>query len=216
MMNRLLAPPETVGLLPYGAAVVPVRAGEWPRQLTLDGSPVRLPDAAEQAEAARFFAKVVADPRPGGCRHWIGAIGDDGYGRFRAGRGPTSRTVRAHRWAHEYASGLRPLRWPLLHSCDETGCVAVEHLLVGSPAQNVAQMHGRGRGGRRHVGLLARERGLRGGVDLARLGVHREPVRNHTGPSNCQGQSLLVGRDRELRSLKRVLTSSRTTPDNRR
>jgi hypothetical protein len=57
MMNRLLAPPETVGLLPYGAAVVPVRAGEWPRQLTLDGSPVRLPDAAEQAEAARFFAK---------------------------------------------------------------------------------------------------------------------------------------------------------------
>lgn len=50
----------------------------------------------------------------------------------------------------EFASGLRPARLPLLHTCDETGCVALDHLVVGTPAQNVAEMHRRGRGWRRH------------------------------------------------------------------
>ena len=145
--------------------MVPLRAGEWPQQLTLDGSRPRSSRMAAEEEAARFFAKVVADPRPGGCEHWVGALGADGYGRFQAGTGPTSQTVRAHRWAYEYASGLRPLRWPLLHSCDETGCVAVAHLLVGSPAQNVAEMHRRGRGWRRHTGRTD----LRGPAGRARV-----------------------------------------------
>jgi hypothetical protein len=71
--------------------------GERHRQLTLDGSRPRPLRAALDEEAARFRTKVMVDPRPGGCHHWIGAIGDDGYGRFQAGTGPTARTVRAHR-----------------------------------------------------------------------------------------------------------------------
>jgi hypothetical protein len=106
------------------------------------------------AELARFVAKVVIDPRPGGCHHWVGAIGDDGYGRFQAGSGPTARTVRPHVRVFELTHGLRPVRVPLLHSCDETGCVAVDHLTVGTQALNVAQMHRRGRGYRRHTSVV--------------------------------------------------------------
>src|SRR5450756_1846421 len=121
------------------------------RQLTLDGSRPDGPPSAE-VELVRFLAKVVVDPRPGGCLHWVGAIGDDGYGRFQAGARPAARTVRPHAWVFERATGMRPVRLRLLHSCDETGCVALEHLTVGTQAENVAQMHRRGRGWRRHTG----------------------------------------------------------------
>lgn len=103
--------------------------------------------------------------RPGGCHHWIGAIGDDGYGRFRSGAGRSARTVRPHLRVFELARGLRPVRVPLLHSCDETGCVALEHLHVGTQAQNMAQqLHRRGRRGRRHTSVVD----LRGPAGRAR------------------------------------------------
>jgi hypothetical protein len=133
------------------------------RQLTLDGSRPDGPPSAE-VELVRFLAKVVVDPRPGGCAHWVGAIGDDGYGRFQAGTRPAARTVRPHAWVFERATGMRPVRLRLLHSCDETGCVALEHLTVGTQAENVAQMHRRGRGWRRHTGTAD----LRGPAGRAR------------------------------------------------
>ena len=146
--------------------LVAVFVREGPRQLALDGF---RPEPAQhaEAEAARFAAKVVADPRPGGCAHWIGAIGaigNDGYGRFQAGTGPTARTVRPHLWVVEAAHGLRPVRVLVLHACDETGCVALEHLRLGTQAQNVAQMHARGRRGRRHTAAVD----LRGPAGRAR------------------------------------------------
>src|SRR5450759_1720669 len=133
-----------------GGAVVTAACLTMPsdghRQLTLDGSRPDGPPSAE-VELVRFLAKVVVDPRPGGCAHWVGAIGDDGYGRFQAGTRPAARTVRPHAWVFERATGMRPVRLRLLHSCDETGCVALEHLTVGTQAENVAQMHRRGHGG---------------------------------------------------------------------
>ena len=60
--------------------------------------------------------------------------------------------MHAHRWAWEHASGLRPTRLQLLHSCDETGCVNPAHLAPGTQAENMAHMHLRGRAWRRHTG----------------------------------------------------------------
>jgi hypothetical protein len=137
-----------------------------PEQLTVDGAPAVVPHHAA-VETARFSAKVVVDPRPGGCHYWIGAIGSDGYGRFQAGTGRTARTVHAHRWAYEQATGLRPVLLTLLHSCDEPSCVNPTHLTPGTQADNVAQMHARGRGRRRHTattdlrGPAGRARALR-------------------------------------------------------
>lgn len=134
----------------YGPGVATTAPEREPGQLLLDGFRPPPPHHAE-TEWARFIAKVVIDPRPGGCHHWIGAIGDDGYGRFQAGTGHTARTVRPHLWIFERAHGLRPARMSVLHSCDETGCVALEHLALGTQAQNMAQMYARGRGRRRHT-----------------------------------------------------------------
>ncbi|MEP6463811.1 MAG: HNH endonuclease [Frankiaceae bacterium] len=141
---------------------VPGSSEKGPVQLTLDGS--RVLPAPAAAELARFFAKVVIDPRPGGCHHWIGAIGDDGYGRFRSGAGRSARTVRPHLRVFELAHGLRPVQVPLLHSCNETGCVALEHLRVGTHAQNMAQMHRSGRGARGYTSVVD----LRGPAGRAR------------------------------------------------
>jgi hypothetical protein len=124
--------------------------GGEPEQLTVDGTPAVVPHHAA-VEAARFLAKGVANPDVAGCHYWVGAIGDDGYGRFQAGSGPLARTVHAHHWAFERAHGLRPTRLRLLHSCDEPSCVNAAHLALGTQADNVAQMHARGRGRRRHT-----------------------------------------------------------------
>jgi hypothetical protein len=130
----------------------------------------------EASIPARFAAKVVAVP--GGCRFWVGAIADDGYGRWTADDG---RTVSPHRWLWEQLRGPIPAGLYLLHSCDETSCVAVEeHLALGTQADNQAQMARRHRGaGPRHVGLAdtrgpaGRARAIRaalvGGFDAERL-----------------------------------------------
>lgn len=63
------------------------RGGGVPRQLTLHGFGPSRVELSVEAELARFRVKVVVDPRPGGCHHWVGAIGDDGYGRSRPAAG---------------------------------------------------------------------------------------------------------------------------------
>jgi hypothetical protein len=120
----------------------------------------RLPDLEASADPAvlqlllqRFWAKVVADPRPGGCRYWIGAIADDGYGRFQAGVGVDAPTVAPHIFIWRVRHGPVPVGKNLLHSCDERICVHdEEHLAPGTQADNLQQMVRRGRGGRsRHT-----------------------------------------------------------------
>ncbi|HEX3540523.1 MAG TPA: HNH endonuclease signature motif containing protein [Acidimicrobiales bacterium] len=98
---------------------------------------------------ARFSTKVVAVPD--GCRFWVGAIADDGYGRWTT---DDDRTVSAHRWLWEQLHGPVPPGLHLLHSCDETSCVDDAHLRVGTQAENQAQMARRHRGaGPWHVGM---------------------------------------------------------------
>lgn len=125
--------------------------------------------------SARFAAKVVRTP---GCHFWVGAIADDGYGRFAVGGG---RVVRAHRWAWEQAYGAVPDGLMVMHGCDETSSVnAVECLLLGDQAANLEQMARRGRSaGRAHWGCADRRRAagraraireaLRGGYDPVRF-----------------------------------------------
>ncbi len=89
----------------------------------------------------RFLAKVKrADS---GCDEFQSSIQKDGYGRFHF-RG---QQWQAHRVAYtlfvgEISEGVR-----LLHSCDNRCCVKVEHLRLGSDADNIRDMDAKGRRG---------------------------------------------------------------------
>jgi len=51
-------------------------------------------------EISRFWEKVIKGPGPSSCWLWVGAIGDDGYGRYwTQTETRTPRMPRAHRAA---------------------------------------------------------------------------------------------------------------------
>ncbi|MBC7299898.1 MAG: hypothetical protein H5T78_02970 [Nocardia sp.] len=139
---------------------------------------------ANAGEAARFEAKIVRGPRRADCWVWIGAIGDDGYGRFSIQRDGREHVVRPSRYAIAYFTGepVPPGLIAMHDRCDNPICVragvvddVAPHVVLGTQSENLASMgdKGRGGGGRRprwhHDGLsraerVARSKALRAAV----------------------------------------------------
>lgn len=73
-----------------------------------------------QREETRFWEKVIKGPGPSACWIWVGAIGDDGYGRFWTQTpGSGQRMLRAHRAAAEIIYGREEITGHLVtHLCD--------------------------------------------------------------------------------------------------
>ena len=76
-----------------------------------------------------------------GCLLWNGATKGQGYGAIRARRG----TMRVHRVAWELAHGPIPPGLSVCHRCDVKLCLNVEHLFLGTHAENMADMVKKGR-----------------------------------------------------------------------
>lgn len=74
----------------------------------------------------------------GPCEEWKGPFWSQGYGRIG--------DKRAHRVAWEQAHGEIPAGLMVLHHCDNPACIRLDHLYLGTHADNMADRVRRDRG----------------------------------------------------------------------
>jgi hypothetical protein len=99
--------------------------------------------ATMASDPAGFFAARYEPELNTGCWLWTGAMAGDGYGYVQLPF--TGTKTRAHRFSlalHGTAVGTEDV---VLHRCDTPACVNPAHLRVGTHADNVADMHAKGR-----------------------------------------------------------------------
>lgn len=106
------------------------------------------------AEIDRFWSYVVKGPRETSCWIFVGAVGDDGYGRFWVSREGRQRVLRPHRVAWSLAEGVSVDLHPVVEHvvCDNPICVRadgtlLDHLEGSTQAANLSRIAQRGRRG---------------------------------------------------------------------
>ena len=111
-------------------------------------------------DVERFRAKVRFDgptlrPDLGPCAVWMASCDGNGYGQFTLGSktNDSRRPHRAHRVAWTIERGPIPPGLCVLHRCDNRRCVRVDHLFIGTVADNHRDMSAKGRANR--IGLVA-------------------------------------------------------------
>lgn len=99
----------------------------------------------------RFWAKVLKQPGDKGHWFWIGAIADDGYGRFSLNHHGRTDVARPHRYAYGLAHDLDLDGFgALMHLCDIPLCVRAStdtktHLIEGGMQENMVDRQRKGR-----------------------------------------------------------------------
>lgn len=146
----------------------------------------------------RFWNKVVKDPAPNGCWYWVGAVADDGYGRYTLNANSRTVAVRPHRYAYALATGHDIRKLPtLMHVCDMPLCVRAtaeddSHLVAGDARLNMLD---RLRKGRDRNGSGFKWRGLARAHFAAQSRALRDEIRDHGLSRQDVLAALIAGQD---------------------
>ena len=87
----------------------------------------------------RFWGRL--NTMPNGCLEWTGSFGRKGYGKMLF----NSKSTGTHRVAWELMNGPIPDGLCVLHTCDNPPCCNVDHLFLGTNADNAADRSAKGR-----------------------------------------------------------------------
>ena len=97
---------------------------------------------------AHLLWRMVAIGPKEQCWPWLGTRNKRGYGELQRNK----QRLLAHRVAYAATNGPIPVGLVVRHTCDTPCCVNPSHLEIGSQADNMRDMHARGRhlSGERH------------------------------------------------------------------
>jgi len=107
-------------------------------------------------------------PQPTPCRVWQGSVDRDGYGHKRG---------RVHRWVWQSVYGPIPDGMVVMHKCDNPPCFRLDHLQLGTVADNNADRDAKGRRNADHNPLWLHKSG-----------------ESHTQAKLCETQVALIKR----------------------
>jgi len=92
----------------------------------------------------RFWSKVTKLNGENACWVWTSARNAQGYGQFYVGA--CKRCIPAHRISYALAGGDVGPGISVCHRCDNPICVRPDHLFAATHADNLRDMHRKGRG----------------------------------------------------------------------
>lgn len=131
------------------------RAAAAPAGRRANGATLRqLMSFPDQTWRHKILGRIDPTPTATGCHEWFGTKTKGGYGIITIG----TANILAHRAIHAFSGGDVGAE-VVMHTCDNPSCCNPDHLRGGSYADNMQDMHQKGRMDTKRLGQHLRNRG---------------------------------------------------------